>query len=447
MDLGPHVIVLLLVVFCGLYVTVTAGLGRAVAVVYLPSVLLLSMIQDLAKPTVLDLNGYTAAVYGILLGLPLTRERFTFRPHLIDLVVVVLSIIVILSSAEHGEFYTGVSYGISEFLERLCPYFLCRIAFARIENRRAALRALIVCATFIMLPNALIEVRIRPQWVHHVLASLHIGRPPHALSLYRWGLFRVYGFTPHPIYAGNISLVLLGFLVVFAKTTGRKLSDRWVLIGLCSAAACLFMSLSFTPIFGALAAGGIYAAVRYQKGTRFLLIPGVIAGVIGMVLVTQFLATQPISKTENASDLQSSYEVRQLIIRGAYELAAKAPTWGYGHDFEWTEYELSSVDNSYLVFAILFGPYYLWIFVSLALLIAIRATKVLGTINTDAGRVGIAAGTAVLLGIMLAMYTVWAGAIYTVFWFGLLGLMMSVYDWTLWGAPVAVSGTPASVRR
>src|SRR5689334_16769855 len=104
------VIPLLIVVASG--VTIYRGAPTAFAWLYLPVLLLFSLVPPLAIPNVPDITSPFAVIYGILFGAlirwgggPLPRFRLT----MIDAVVVLIACSMITTAVLTEHLYTGVS--------------------------------------------------------------------------------------------------------------------------------------------------------------------------------------------------------------------------------------------------------------------------------------------------------------------------------------------------
>lgn len=425
-----HIVVIAIVLIVAFYVTVNHGVSRAFACVFIPALLLLTRVETMEKPVVLQLNGYSAAVYGILLGWPLSKEKVHLRFNLLDFIVVTLSVINVISGVQNGESYTGVAVFFVEIQNRIFPYFMARMAFREMETRKFAL-TWVLRSMAIIFVLALVEVRLQPYFFHHVMKDwLHVGLPVKSMAYRRFEFFRVAATFDHPIYFGNACLVLFGLIIVLAKTTGRKLTERPIAFGLFAAAACLVFSLSFTPWIGVFGGLGLYLLLRYFPSGRLMLVPAVAVAILSFLGLAWYYAQSAPGRVETDSVIGGSIENRKLIIRRAWGLAVDSPLLGYGPKFEWPDPDssLESVDNTYLVFAIVNGQLYMWTWVSMAFIISFRVVPLLGMLKTKEGQFTTQVAITTILALMMAMFTVWAGAYYTVVWLLLLGFTNTMVD-------------------
>jgi hypothetical protein len=421
-------------------VSLVLGLARGVRVVYtfvyLPTLILLSQIPPVTIPH-FPIEAPFAPLYACLIALPFRPESARFKPGWIDLVV----LLQLASVAATGFLTEGFEIMVNAFrtdLMRLAvPYFLARIVFQDWSPRRLGVYALAVTMPIVALA-ALIEFRLSPLWYQHQLQAIGMGNTVLAGHLTRWGFNRVTGTVDQPIYFGNMAVVLTGMVVVLARTSGLRLRNPLVLGTLASTLLCLATSLSFGPIFGCICGATALVGLMTYPPSRQLVLPATLFGIVFLSGYTWHVAT-----TTQAGDivihgegvaegaLDASSNIRKEIIRQCWPIAWSSGPFGLGLHAEFLNidgFDLASVDNSYLYFMMTRGWVYTALWIVVAPLFAWRAGRALQR-TADRGQLfPLAAGTATVLALMVSMYTVFAGALYTVVWMIMLGLSNTLID-------------------
>ena len=136
-----------------------------------------------------------------------------------------------------------------------------------------------------------------------------------------------------------------------------------------------------------------------------------------------------------------------MIITQSWKKAVKAGPFGYGKNlnFDDDEFDISSVDNSYMLFAMSRGWVYVSLWISIAAFVGVRMTRAFLNISHPSQVFPLAVATATVLGLMVSMYTVWAGGLYTVVWLILLGLTNTLVDQVLYPATAPAPRQPKRI--
>ena len=111
---------------------------------------------------------------------------------------------------------------------------------------------------------------------------------------------------------------------------------------------------------------------------------------------------------------------RKLIISESVEKSRRAAgnTFGYGRlldfgnddgDSDEDQFDLKSVDNTYMLFTMTRGWVYTSLWISIAVFFSIRMTKAFRHVTNPSQVFPLAIATATVLALMVSMYTVWAG--------------------------------------
>jgi hypothetical protein len=425
-----------------LLVGIIRGPGWCFVLVYLPALMLFSQVQEFTSLPHLPISAATAPLYAMLISIPINGGSFKLRWNSLDTVFALLLICGAITGWTTALFESGVNIFRTDFLNWMLPYYAARIAFRDWEKRRAALFVLIPVMFFIWVVAA-IEFRFTPYFYLHLMQSAGMANKIPVESYNRFGFYRVAGTVEHPIYFGNMSVVLVGLIAVLATTSGYRVRKPIILATLLAAASCVGMSISGTPTVGSLAALICMLGLLYLPYARKLLLPGVAAVAGGLFMFTYTVAHEPLG-LKPEGEMAGSLYTRKLIISESWKIAVNAGPFGNGLLADYSDvegFDLASVDNSYMQFTMNRGWVYTGLWSSICLVVAVRMTKAFLSVRNKSQIFPLAACTGVCLGLMLSMYTVWAGATYTIFWCVLLGLANTLADQVIEAAkevPVAV---------
>jgi hypothetical protein len=440
------ILTIALIFFLALLITLLRGAGWAFVLIYLPTLIMLNQLPKVEVPHFPCFPQF-APLYGIMIGMPFRSESIKFKICSIDVIFVLLvisSVITALTTEGTQYFDSGINAFRNNFLTLAAPYFLARIVFRDWQLRRAALVALIAMLAIISV-LALIEFRLWPYFYLHMLQAIGMNNKIQPMAYTRFGFNRVSGTVEHPIYFGNMCVVLFGMIAVLAKTSGVPLKNPWVTTALFASLGCLVTSISFTPYVGAISGIIAFSILMLVPFTRKLLFVGTLIFAASLAAFTYNTATQKLGEKPDG-ELEGSYYTRKLIVVQSYRKAATAGPFGYGFEPDFSddeEYQLTSVDNSYMQFTITRGWVYTLLWTSIAIFFAWRANRAFFNITHPSQVFPLAAATATVLGLMVSMYTVWAGAIYTVIWTVMLGLSNTLIDSVLEASRGTMEGSAA----
>jgi hypothetical protein len=234
---------------------------------------------------------------------------------------------------------------------------------------------------------------------------------------------------------------ILGLVIVLAKTSGMSLKNGWVATAIFAAIGCIITSISFTPYMGMIAGTLYFLTLIIFPFARKLVLPLTLLGITAIFAVTYHVATSPLGE-KPASEAGGSLWTRKQIIHESWAKARFAGPFGYGIRADFTDqdntddnFDLKSVDNSYMQFTLTHGYVYTILWISIAVFFSWRMTLAFIHIRHPSQVFPLAVSTAIVLGLMVSMYTVWAGALYTIVWVILLGLANTLIDQVLYGVP------------
>jgi hypothetical protein len=417
-------------------VALLAGIGWAFVAVYIPSLLLLNQLPLIPIPHA-PMAVQFAPLYAILLAIPFRGESLKFKICSVDIIMFLLLISATITAWTTEVFETGINTLRTDFFTLTAPYLLCRIVFKDWQMRRAALHVLIAVLALISV-LALIEFRITPYFYLHVLQNLGMGNKIQPMAYERYGFYRVAGPVEHPIYFGNMCVVILGMVAVLARTGGYSLKNPWVIAALFAAFGCIITSISFTPYMGTIAGTVLFSTLILFPFARKLVLPITLIVMGGLFAYTYHAVTTPLGEKPANDQLGGSQWTRKEIMQECWAKADGTGLFGYGlrpdlydQDAGEGSFDLKSVDNSYMQFLLTHGWVYVILWISIAFFFAFRMTRAFNAIRHPSQVFPLAVSFATVLALMVSMYTVWAGALYTVIWVMMLGLSNTLIDQVL----------------
>jgi len=436
-----------------IYVTMYRGAVVAFVTLYLPCLLLINTTQKINLPGLPDMNATFGVIYGICGGLVLRGgEPFPFKWGFMDTLMVLLMLSTIITGMVTEYVYTGVSILGEQFLGYVAPYFLARVMFHSAEMRRRALWVCVFSAFFIAF-FTLIELRLWPYFLSRSLKNFGLSTASNGQVLWRFGFMRAQTTFDHPIDMGNSCLLMAAMIAIFAGTTSVGLKNIYVRLAILASICAAFSSLSFTSWVGICAAIGGFCVLWLLKFSRRMLIVGVFGLFCGFAVMTYHLYHMDLDarREQRQEDIgqtaQDSMFVRAMIIQNCMPFARETGLFGWGNTIRHSQLALESVDNSYMLFTMRRGFVFLGLFLMIPVVMALRASKAFRNARVPAQWVPLAVGVSAVLGIMAAMYTVWFGFAYSVLWMIMLGLVTSMSDVLIGGAPVARRGFEPVMRR
>jgi hypothetical protein len=434
----------IILLIAALFITLQRSAVWAFVTLYIPALLLFSVTKKVSLPGLPDLDALFGIMYGILGGVVLKGgEALNFRFGLADLVFVLMSFSAVITASITEKFWTGVNVLGLEFLGFLMPYFLARATFLDPVARRRAMWTLIALILGIGF-FALIEMRLWPFFVSRLLKPLGLFAGQNTMVMMRYHLFRTQVTFHHPIDAGNACLLIAALIAVFAMTSSVGLKNKYVQLGIAAALGVSFTSLSFTAWFAGAAALGMLLVLIFMPFIGRYMVLFVIVLAVGGVAMTLHLKNKELGERENIGQtVADSTWVRAQIVQNCWPFASTAGFFGYGGTLDKSDLDLESVDNSYVMITMRRGFVGLSLLLALPVILTWRASKVFRRFTTRQERLPVAVAAATLLGMMVAMFTVWFGFVYATLWVILLGVTHSMLDVLLYGPASAPAATNA----
>jgi len=330
-----------------------------------------------------------------------------------DYVVVGLLLTDIISAVVNGTAYDGVNMLGVTGLRLVAPYFIIRSALESPKMRQQALMVLVGSVVLILF-FALIELRFRPQFYIEIMRALGISDPYPDYPLMRYGVFRARASFFHAIDLGNSAVLIFALITILASRSAVALHRLWIAAGLGGSVALVCAALSFTSFLATLVALTLFVLLSKSRLARRYLVGIVLVLILTGAGMTMRLVGRPLGERPDDDDatLSRSYWIRQMIVQRSFEAATVAGPFGVGYE-ESRALELESVDNAYILIAIQRGWVALGLWLALPLCIAHRASKGLRRARSPTQLRAIAAGMSGVLAIMIAMYTVFFGFVYS----------------------------------
>jgi hypothetical protein len=445
--------VVLILCALALAVTLYRSAVWAFVTVYLPTLLLLAVTPQIALPSIPDMDARSGVIYGILGGLVLKGgETLPFRFGLADLLVLLLALSSIITGIITEKWWTGVNVLGDQFLNFITPYFLARAMFHSPEARRRALWTCVGIMGFLTFLAA-IEMRLYPFFVSRLMHTFGLYAGSNEMIMVRFGLFRTQLTLCHPIDVGNTGLLAAGMIALCASTTAVRMRNVFAQAGICAALFVSLSSMSWSSYAALFAAIALFVGMWLAPLVGRLLPVAVIAMIIGGFLMANRLNNMQLGEREDVGQtISDSLQVRALIMQNAWPFASTSGLFGWGKTIKHSELNLDSVDNGYLLFTMSKGWVYLGLFLMLPLTLAMRVSKVYGRTKLPQHRFPVAAASAAIIGVTVAVFTVWFGFVYSYMWLIMLAMTHSAIDTLLYGPPpqpmlTGVEAPPVAQRR
>jgi len=414
-----------------LVMTLAGGVGPAFAAAYLPALLLLGPADRAPIPLLPLFNPAWAALLGVALIWSLQSGKTKLGWCAVDALVLLVAVWSGVATAiNSGGVHAGQTVGFRNLLNWAVPFLMARAAARSADGRRLMLASVAVCIVLIGLVGTF-ESRAWPgfwEWVLHKvgLRAFFGGRP-----LLRYGFYRAHVSLIHPIYLSN-SAVIVGAMVLMLSATTRSGSRRLLAgIGTAGAILAIVAAVSFSGLNGLAASVLAFAALTRMSVVRRRLWIFLLAAMMSGVGVTFALRNVDATRSEDMPPWEDSLRVRAAIVQDKWPMITTAGFFGYGEfaspeQYEQLGVERGSTDNSYLVFIIFYGWSFLGLWMLMLLIWARRMSVAMELCRTKRVRTALTIGTAVVLGMLVSMYTVWASPAYTTLWFVLMGCTVSV---------------------
>ena len=406
-----------------LAVTVQHGLKWALPYAVVPGLILLGPTNPLPLKGLPDMTTMVAISYGCLLGLPFSGRAVRLIWHPVDTVLMLLVLVYGISNLTNLALWDGISGWGNEFLQFVVPYFVARVGIVDLDVRRALLKVLTVILVG-LLPFALYEWRLSPNWLSRQLELLNITTTANEMVLYRFGLARTLLTFQQPIDTGNSALLIMGLMLVLLMTTGQRDWRNWKTWGPLALAVFIgWTSMSFTFVAAFMsAAGTLLLLVKGKPWMVHLVWVSMYALLFGL---WQFMLSRPPPEDFGDMTVEASWTMRVIIVQNTYGPMFERGLFGTATLDTIKALSENSVDNAYILMVLLRGWIYMGLFLLLPAFFAESARRAAAVLS-PAERLPIYACFAVLIGVMVGMFTVWFGFTFAKLWLIVLGSGVSL---------------------
>lgn len=425
-----------------IYVTATRNIAHAFVYLFVPVMLFCSLFQPVRLPGLPNLVAETSLGYGIMIGCVLAftqrwHEITRIRLNVLDGFILLMMIPPTISAFVNDSAWDAISKTGQLFFQWVIPYFAARIAFTDPDARRALLPVVCVCA-IILGVFAAIEARLLPYFITRSMEQLGLAKVANTQVFYRFGLMRAQTSLGHPIDLGNMGVILGGLIIVLTPIAGRSYKEPLITAGILAAGAMVVGAVSFTGLT-AMAAAFVFLLLftRPNWGPR-LVLPSIIGLICVICLVMNSMLMKDIPEERPTDALEASVWIRVKIIQEGWEKAINAGVFGEGQYLSTVGIGTGSIDNAYILFVMQYGWGYLVMWVVLALMIGWMGGKTLAMAHLPKERIPIAGVCASLGATLLAMYTVYFGFVYAIFFLVLLGILSTMNQLFRYRPPLPV---------
>ncbi len=420
--------ILLLTIFA----MVRWGIARTFVFVFVPATLFFTLSPPVRLPGLPNLVATTAIGYGVMIGLVINFHRCWAELHKIKLnaldgLILLMIIPPTISVFLNNTTWDAISRSGEMFFDWIVPYTMARVSFADFEARKALLP--VICYSTITLGcMAAVEARLRPYFFSRSMEKLKIAKAANEQVFDRYGLMRAQTTLGHPIDLGNMGVILGGMIIMLTPIAGRRWQEPLPMAGVLAAGVMVIGAVSFTGLAATLLAFILLTAFRQPSYGPRLIIPATFGLLFLIVFLINSMLNKPISLERPDDQLEASVWIRVRIVQEGWPIIADAGLFGLGQRINTTGVGTGSIDNAYLLFVMQFGWLYLATWVALAFVIAWYSTKTLLLARTPSERIPVAALSATILAIMLAMYTVFFGFVYALYILVLFGFLSSMWQ-------------------
>ena len=439
---GPNALPLFAVLIATTYVTMTYGIARTFVFLFVPVLLFMSMVFKVKIPGLPDLNAESALGYGLIAGCLIAfpsrwQELSKVRLNFLDWFILLMMIPPTISVFVNDSAWDAISKTGDLFFRWVLPYFAARVAFLDPTARRSLLPMICACAIALGLLAA-IEARLLPYFVTRSMEQLNLARVANTQVFHRFGLMRAQTSLGHPIDLGNMGVILGGLIIVLTPIAGRTFREPLVVAGILASGTMVVGAVSFTGLTAMTAAFVfLFVFTRPNWGGK-LVLPAIIGLICFISFVMNSMLTKSIPEERPTDELEASVWIRVRIIQEGWEKATNAGMFGEGQYLSTAGIGTGSIDNAYILFVLQYGWGYLAMWLVLALLIGWYGGRTLAMARLPSERIPIAAVCASLAATLLAMYTVYFGFVYAIFFLILVGILSTMNQLFRYRPPLPV---------
>ena len=337
------------------------GPGRALLAVYLPVLLLIPDGFRAITPGLPDPNFNQAAMIPIV-AVALLRHGHRWRPAPMDGLVLLFAAWVGYSDYSGRGYADAQNLMFAMLFSVVAPYAVARLVIGA-EGLQVALARRIVIIVFAVALVGVWEARFGLNPFHALIGNLFPGQGKGWVTSFRYGMARVAGPYSHAILAG-LMLALAFVLQRWLQSAGhwearfvRLPAWPWSKARTITAALVLgmLMTVARGPWLGAVVALAIFAVGQAANRRRALWIAAAVlavGGAAGAWALGDYLDVKPGAAMTMS---QESALYRKVLFEKYYDIAMHNAWLGWGLT-TWPKVRgMESIDNYYLLIALMHG--------------------------------------------------------------------------------------------
>lgn len=376
-----------------LIVCLRRGPAYAFLNVYLPVLLLLP--DDCRMPISGQLNFAESAIIPIA-AVYLWQEGRNWEWSLTDFLVLAFASLVVCSEYMNTEYWLAQHLAISMTTTVILPYIVAKALIVRERMGVEIAKRITVLATFVAIVSVY-QFRMTANPFTDFASRLFPGIDNGAS--FRYGFARISGPWTHPILAGIILLFAyrtarwlewtgewqgsVPFLSFSLDTTydrhGRSPIVSISKVRFCEVALVVgsLMTISRGPWLGAAMAAVVMMLVRVRHRTYVTLLAFFAAVIVAFPIYYAFDSYVKVDRFDGSNEARESAAYRREMIEQYMVVAEERPEWGWGSSVTgqglYPRVEnMDSIDNHYLLLALISGMFSLAALVLLLLWVPVR---------------------------------------------------------------------------
>lgn len=350
-------VIALLPAVLALVVAFSRSPGVALLDVYLPVLLLLPEYYRLILPGIPDPGFGHAAILPIALASMFRGIHWRFT--VTDLLVFGFCVSVSISEYLNSGYKDAQNLIFDVLCWMLLPYVLAKGLIEAESLRRRFARRFVILLFWLSLISVY-EFRFGATPFRQILDPFFPGQGSEWVTTFRYGLARIAGPYGHAILAGMI------LIVGYRLQKWLDWSEAWeprfaafplpkskvITLGLLGG---IVMTLVRGPWLAGMIAGAVAFTGRTKNPRSTLRILTVAAVLTGIPAVVAFRAYVSVGRAGATSDSQETAAYRKELIDKYVDVALKRSVWGWGRN-TWPRVEgMPSIDNHYLLLALMHG--------------------------------------------------------------------------------------------
>jgi len=348
------------------------GPERALLNVYLPVLLLL---PEYPWPLSGQFSFADLAILPIAAFL-LYQSKLDWKWNSIDFVVIGYMLLTAIAEGMTKGYKEGTQNMLLQDLFRiLLPYLVAKQMFRHPQFAVDAAKRIAVLLAIVAIVSVY-EFRMGSDLFTHFLSQYFYT----AGVVFRGGFMRTAGPYGHAIALGI--MMAFGFRIArWLEWTGEW-NDRMLFLPISKIRFCelcivggSIMSLSIGPWMGAACGAVAVAVLRAPNRKRAIISLVLIVGLIGVPSFTAFkryISVDPAIARATGDRIQEDSAYRSLLLPLYIPVVEERATWGWGRNEFPVINGMGSIDNAYLLVALMWGVYALAIFVAMCIWPPIR---------------------------------------------------------------------------